>query len=1038
MKKIFIFIFLITSTFINAQKEAAIWYFGEKAGLDFNSGSPVVLSNGELTTNEGCASIADSNGNLLFYTDGSTIWNRNHIPMPNGTGLYGHFSSTQSAIIVPSLSNPNNHFVFTVDEAGAGNGFNYSVVDMTLNGGLGNVTSKNIRLYNRVTEKITAVQHANGTDIWVIAHRYNSNEFLAYLVTAAGVSATPIVSAIGVPHEGLSDGTGARGYMKASPNGAFLAITTDSKEVEILQFNTTNGSVSNPLNISNSFNLTPFLGTDFPYGVEFSTDNTKVYFSILEFKYPYTFETAIYQFDVSNYNLGAVEATKTKIAPTTSGEYGSLQLAIDGKIYVAKVGGSFLSVINNPNGAGTTCDFQPNAISVVPGTSMSGLPPFITSYFVVSFNASNFCLGDATEFSVNVSEPITSISWDFGDGGTSTLETPSNVYANTGVYTVSVTVNTASETKTETKEITIFDKPVANTSSSIEVCNHTANYEVDLTAKDAEILATQSPSSFKVTYHSTFAEAQNGTNELPNRYTNSNAIETLYARVSNVNNRRCYAITNFDLIVKKAPALETVADWIECDTDTDGLFQFDFTSKNVEVLNGQDASVFSVSYFRNNSDALSDSNPIIGNYQNTNPAETIYFRLYNTSYPECFELGNFEIEVINGVSATSPTAFEICDSDNDGFSEFDLSTKDSEILGVQSPANFTVTYYLTQQDAVASINALDKTDYTNTSAFAQTLYARVSNNNNSLCYETTTLDVKVYKTPILNEVLDWHVCDTDNDGIFSFNLNQKNSEIIGSQFATEFGVRYFENEVDAMSGTNAIFGNWNNVTKQQQVFYRLENKLNSNCYLTDSFSVKVHNSPSANTSTPLVACDVNKTGAYTFDLSVKDIEVLGIQSPSEYVISYFSNETNAIANQNELNKTAHTNQQATETIYARIANVNFESCYAITNFELILNSLPLIELEYTYVICPDSPDLVIDGGDFETWEWTNDENVVLSTTQEIEITTLGMYSLKVTATTNGVTCSNSQDFSVVSSGAPETLSIDTSGFSDQIELIIMH
>tara|TARA_B110000858_G_C17785847_1_gene467253 strand:- start:1544 stop:1972 length:429 start_codon:yes stop_codon:yes gene_type:complete len=122
-----------------AQKEGNIWYFGENAGLDFNNGSPVALTDGMLNTSEGCASICDANGNLLFYTDGMLVYNKNHGIMPNGTGLLGHSSSTQSAIIVKKPMSNNLYYIFTVDDIFNTNGgaVTYSIVDMSLDGGLG-------------------------------------------------------------------------------------------------------------------------------------------------------------------------------------------------------------------------------------------------------------------------------------------------------------------------------------------------------------------------------------------------------------------------------------------------------------------------------------------------------------------------------------------------------------------------------------------------------------------------------------------------------------------------------------------------------------------------------------------------------------------------------------------------------------------------------------------------------------------------------------------------------------------------------------
>src|SRR5579863_3194839 len=101
-KSLLLILFTLALLVSNAQKEANEWYFGNLAAVSFNSGSPVALTGSVMNTNEGCASIADKNtGALLFYTDGTTIYNKNNVSMTNGTGLTGNFSSTQSAVIVP-------------------------------------------------------------------------------------------------------------------------------------------------------------------------------------------------------------------------------------------------------------------------------------------------------------------------------------------------------------------------------------------------------------------------------------------------------------------------------------------------------------------------------------------------------------------------------------------------------------------------------------------------------------------------------------------------------------------------------------------------------------------------------------------------------------------------------------------------------------------------------------------------------------------------------------------------------------------------
>src|SRR5690606_17872425 len=181
---------LLISNVLLAQNEAANWYFGSKAGLTFNSGYPVAETNGEIDTSEGCSTISDKLGNLLFYSDGITVWNRNHEVMQNGNGLDGDFSSTQSALIVPKPYDENIYYIFTVDDRAGAKGLRYSEVDMSLDGGLGAVlpSNKNTPLANPTTEKITAVESADGVNIWVISHLWDSDAFIAFQVTSTGVN----------------------------------------------------------------------------------------------------------------------------------------------------------------------------------------------------------------------------------------------------------------------------------------------------------------------------------------------------------------------------------------------------------------------------------------------------------------------------------------------------------------------------------------------------------------------------------------------------------------------------------------------------------------------------------------------------------------------------------------------------------------------------------------------------------------------------------------------------------------------------------
>ncbi|WP_445711840.1 polymorphic toxin type 23 domain-containing protein [Flavobacterium sp.] len=122
MKVKYCFLLLLFVTLAFSQQEASVWYFGQNAGIKFESnGTITTLTDGQLNTAEGCATLADSNGNLLLYTDGVTVWNRNHGIMPNGTGLMGDPPSTQSATIVPMPGSVTLFYVFTLDAFAGGN-----------------------------------------------------------------------------------------------------------------------------------------------------------------------------------------------------------------------------------------------------------------------------------------------------------------------------------------------------------------------------------------------------------------------------------------------------------------------------------------------------------------------------------------------------------------------------------------------------------------------------------------------------------------------------------------------------------------------------------------------------------------------------------------------------------------------------------------------------------------------------------------------------------------------------------------------------
>jgi gliding motility-associated-like protein len=345
------------------------WYFGENAGLKFTEGNVEVVSDGSISTKEGCSTISNENGKLLFYTDGITVWNSNHDRMDNGYGLYGHPSSTQSGVIVRNPGDQNLYYIFTIAEKNDPYGLRYSIVDITQNSGLGKVIQKNTLIVNNTYEKIAAVRHCDSSGIWLIVHDWNSSNFMSYLISEAGLALTPIISSVGIAHNG---GVANRpGYMKSSTQGDRIAMAINGplNTIEVFDFDNNTGIISNPITISST-------EYRYAYGLEFSTNGRFLY--VTKRFAP----SKIYQFDLDSETNNDVVSSATVIASDPAElVYAALQLGIDGKIYVAKSGYGYLGVINDPNLKGTSSNFVDDAIYLNGNKSQLGLPTFIQNYF---------------------------------------------------------------------------------------------------------------------------------------------------------------------------------------------------------------------------------------------------------------------------------------------------------------------------------------------------------------------------------------------------------------------------------------------------------------------------------------------------------------------------------------------------------------------------------------------------------------------------------------------------------------------------------
>lgn len=369
---------LFVSTVLFAQKEYNNWYFGNKAGITFNYGLPEVLNDSKIYAWEGCASISDTAGNLLFYTNGQVLFNRNHDTME--AGLLGGFSSTHAATIVPQPGSNSLYYIFNAPELGVYQQYDlvYSIVDMTLNDGLGGVVSpKNIILKESMGEKLTYVKHNNDMDYWIIGHEINSNRFCSWLLSNSGIG-QEVISQIGHIHYSAINNIVSLGCIRVSHDMKKIALaindtggiapTAKVGYLEIFDFDNETGIVSNPVHIPNILR---------PYGVEFSYDNSKLFTASSDGSVGKMYQYQLKSMDGKNLNAQEIKASEAIL--NVSGSVGAFQMGPDRKIYVTKPQSNYLGVIEDPDMKGLN-SYVEQSVFLGNGQTLSGLPNYTIMY----------------------------------------------------------------------------------------------------------------------------------------------------------------------------------------------------------------------------------------------------------------------------------------------------------------------------------------------------------------------------------------------------------------------------------------------------------------------------------------------------------------------------------------------------------------------------------------------------------------------------------------------------------------------------------
>lgn len=418
--------FFITSYFLIAQGEYNNWVFGTGAWVNFNSGTPILDAEASITTNGNATSISDTDGNLLFYTNGETVWNKNHIIMTNGDDIGGH-DGIMSATIVPMPGNSSKYYIFSSNTTSSSPayGLNYSIVDMSLDGGLGDVeltTKATVLLGELLGYGISASYRKDEESVWLIVHDLE-DRFYEFLITSTGIEG-PTVFQIGSVYNQANDKTNT---IKVSPTRKQLMSVTRGTDVppEVFCFDNQSGEISNPVQI--------LIDDNENSGIEFSPDGNFIYTNTWDGGHSEVLQINANTFNVIN--VGELNSLASQ-----------LQIAPDNKIYIGLNFRKFLSTIENPNLEGLACHLIDTSFSINPYYSKKGLPGKVVKQnlsqyeYLLSSSEDSICINSFANVTISGGSMslLDSIRWYWGDGNTSVglVYNANHLYSTSGTFDV--------------------------------------------------------------------------------------------------------------------------------------------------------------------------------------------------------------------------------------------------------------------------------------------------------------------------------------------------------------------------------------------------------------------------------------------------------------------------------------------------------------------------------------------------------------------------------------------------------------------------
>lgn len=543
--------------------------------------------------------------------------------------------------------------------------------------------------------------------------------------------------------------------------------------------------------------------------------------------------------------------------------------------------------------------------------------------------------------------------------------------------------------------------------------------EFILNIRDNEIL--QNMEDLDVLYFTSVEDAINRENRINKNipYHNTSNPQTIYVRVENIGDQDCFVTSSLELQVLDRTLYNKPTDIFVCDDEAnDGITTVDLNDKIAEITEGINDDLI-VKFFLSETDAMNNSEGLPLNFTNTLNPQEIYVNITNgngCNIIEVFEVNVIQIPIINETQTLSK-----CDDNNDGMMIFDLTEVTPDVLGVRQD-NIETSYFETIDDLHSDTNPIsDPVNYQNNSN-PQTVYLKAYNTISS-CYAYVPIILSVNLLPIVNQVEQYDVCETE---IEFFSLDDITPALIDNvnglqvDYYTSIDNLYSDNELEVLTAED--FNTLNNT----EIFVKVTD-IFTRCYSIGSFYFSITDTPVAPELFDVYRCDDDGDGYIIFDFYEYDNPFGSDSDVLENLITYHNSEINAIMGENPLSNAYEVYNEA--TIYVRVENIK-TGCYIITSFKTIVSIPPIINIP-DQVVCLNNLPLVVSaytGNDNDNYLWSTGE-----ITAEIAIETMGEFTIQIT-NING--CTSTQTFRVTESETATITSIDVLALHTPAEITI--